>query len=81
MKSSLLVVGIFGAALAVAGRLNAQQAATDPTPLQRCNQFGACRSPGRAGRASRSLYPERPRLMRPKSCAVSDFRADEASHG
>jgi 2-iminobutanoate/2-iminopropanoate deaminase len=35
MKSSLLVVGIFGAALAVAGRLNAQQAATDPTPLQR----------------------------------------------
>lgn len=35
MKSRLLVVGILGAALVAAGRLSAQQTATDPTPLQR----------------------------------------------
>jgi 2-iminobutanoate/2-iminopropanoate deaminase len=35
MKSRLFIVCAFGAALVAVGRLNAQQAATDATPLQR----------------------------------------------
>jgi 2-iminobutanoate/2-iminopropanoate deaminase len=76
MKSRLLVVSILGAALVAAGRLSAQQAATDPTPLQRFGKSVRGVPLSRAVRAGKLVFVSgTPAFDAAGNLAVGDFPA------